>query len=123
MAEAIINARLKETWQAASAGTIPAGHVHPKAIAALAEIGITHDGRSKSVDELRNVAFDVVITVCDSAAEECPLWLEEGRRLHCGYPDPARTDDMADFRVVRDDMLRQLPDMLEEIDGDESELS
>ena len=57
MAEAIVNARLGETWQAFSAGTHPAGYVHPQALAALSEIGIRHTGRSKPVDEFRAVDF------------------------------------------------------------------
>lgn len=114
MAEAIVNARLGDRWQAVSAGTVPAGYVHPKAIAALAEIGIHHDGRSKLADEFRDVAFDVVVTVCDSAAEECPLWLGQGRRVHHSFPDPAKTDDMADFRAVRDAIAREIPALLEQ---------
>lgn len=102
MAEAIVNSRLGDSWHAVSAGTVPAGYVHPQAIAALAEIGIRHEGRSKSADEFRDVAFDLVVTVCDSAAEECPLWLGQGTRLHHSFPDPAKTGDMADFRAVRD---------------------
>jgi arsenate reductase len=113
MAEAIVNARLGETWQAVSAGTVPAGYVHPKALAALREIGIEHDGRSKLADEFRDVAFDLVVTVCDSAAEECPLWLGQGRRLHHSFPDPAKTDDMADFRAVRDAIAREMRPLLE----------
>jgi arsenate reductase len=112
MAEAIVNARLGDRWRAVSAGTVPAGYVHPLAIAALAEIGIAHDGRSKSADEFRDVAFDVVVTVCDSAAEECPLWLGQGRRVHHSFPDPAKTGDMADFRVVRDAIAREIPALL-----------
>lgn len=108
MAEAIVNARLGEGWEAVSAGTIPAGYVHPKALAALQEIGIAHEGRSKSADEFRDVEFDAVITVCDSAAEECPVWLGQGRRLHHSFPDPAKTDDMADFRAVRDAIEREM---------------
>ena len=112
MAEAVVNARLGEQWQAVSAGTIPAGYVHPKALAVLREIGIEHDGRSKSADEFRDVAFDVVITVCDSAAEECPVWLGRGRRLHHSCPDPAKSDDMADFRAVRDAIEREVVPLL-----------
>jgi len=112
MAEAIVNARLADEWQAVSAGTKPAGFVHPKAIAALAEIGIQHDGRSKLADEFRSVDFDLVVTVCDSAAEECPVWLGKGRRAHHSFPDPALTDDMDDFRKVRDDMLVAIPKLL-----------
>ncbi len=112
MAEAIINARLGDEWEAVSAGTKPAGYVHPMARAALEEIGIRHSGRSKSVDEFRGQDFDTVITVCDSAAEECPLWLGKGKRLHHSFPDPAKTDLMDDFRKIRDDMLRELPALL-----------
>jgi arsenate reductase (thioredoxin) len=113
MAEAIVNARLGEKWEAASAGTKPAGYVHPKALVALSEIGIQHSGRSKSMDEFRGVDFDLVVTVCDSAAEECPVWLGKGKRMHRDFPDPAKTDDMNDFRKVRDDMRREIPALLE----------
>jgi arsenate reductase len=51
MAEAIVNARFADEWQAVSAGTRPAGFVHPKAVEALSEIGIQHEGRSKRADE------------------------------------------------------------------------
>jgi arsenate reductase len=112
MAEAIVNARLGETWEAVSAGTKPAGFVHPKAIAALAEIGIQHNGRSKLADEFRRVDFDLVVTVCDSAAEECPLWLGKGRRVHHSFPDPAKTDNLEDFRKVRAAIESELIDLL-----------
>ncbi len=112
MAEAIINARLGNEWQAFSAGTKPAGYIHPKAITALAEIGIRHEGRSKSVDEFRNATFDLVVTVCDSAAEECPVWLGKGKRVHRGFPDPAQTDDTEDFRRVREAMETELVPLL-----------
>lgn len=112
MAEAVVNSRLGESWQAFSAGTKPAGYVHPKAIRALAEIGIAHAGASKKADELRDVDFDLVVTVCDSAAEECPVWLGKGKRLHHSFPDPAATDDMDDFRKVRDDIEEIVVDLL-----------
>lgn len=112
MAEAITNSCLSETWQAFSAGTKPAGYVHPKAISALAEIGITHTGISKWMDGFRDVDFDLVVTVCDSAAEECPVWLGKGKRLHHGFPDPAATDNMDDFRKVRDDIEKVMTDLL-----------
>ena len=119
MAEAIVNARLGEHWQAVSAGTKPTGHVHPKAIQALREIGIQREGRSKSVDEFREEAFDVVVTVCDSAAEECPVWLGKGKRTHHSFPDPAKaqgTDEevMSSFRAARDAIAREIPDVLEQ---------
>jgi arsenate reductase (thioredoxin) len=117
MAEAIVNARLGDVWEAYSAGTRPAGYVHPLAIRVLAEIGVQHEGTSKPADEYRAVPFDLVVTVCDDAAENCPVWLGQGKRLHLGFPDPAKaagTDDeiMAIFRQVRDDIARQAPDLL-----------
>jgi arsenate reductase (thioredoxin) len=117
MAEAIVNARLGDHWQASSAGTKPAGFVHPKAIEALAEIGIAHTGYSKNVDGFRDMDFDVVVTVCDSAAEECPLWLGKGQRVHHSFPDPAKAEGtdqeiMDVFRVVRDDMEKEIAQLL-----------
>ncbi len=108
MAEAIVNYRLGEKWEAVSAGTKPTGFVHPKAQASLEEIGIHHAGRSKSVDEFRDVNFDMVVTVCDSAAEECPVWLGKGKRVHHSFPDPAKTDDINAFRKVRDGIEREI---------------
>jgi arsenate reductase len=113
MAEAIVNHDLAGAWQAASAGTRPTGVVHPLALAALAEIGIRHYGRSKGVEEFRQTEFDLVVTVCDSAAEDCPVWLGGGRRIHIGFPDPAGatgtpSEVMDAFRSVRDAIRRQV---------------
>jgi len=121
MAEAIVNARLGDRWEAVSAGTEPAGYVHPLALRALAEIGIEHHGRSKHADEFRNVPFDLVVTVCDDAAENCPVWLGQGKRVHLGFPDPAKaagTEDevMAVFRAVRDQIAERVGVLLEEQD-------
>ncbi|HNA89818.1 MAG TPA: arsenate reductase ArsC [Anaerolineales bacterium] len=114
MAEAIVNARMGGEWQAVSAGTKPAGYVHPKALTALAEIGIQHEGRSKLADEFKGQDFDLVVTVCDSAAEECPVWLGKGRKVHHSFPDPALTDDLNDFRAVRDEIERVMLELLKE---------
>lgn len=113
MAEAIVNARLSETWQALSAGTKPAGYIHPKALQALSEIGIPHSGTSKKADEFRDLDFDLVVTVCNSAAEECPVWLGKGKRVHYSFPDPAITDNIDDFRRVRDDVEKVMVDLLQ----------
>jgi arsenate reductase len=117
LAEAIVNARLGDEWEAVSAGTQPAGYVHPKAVQVLAEIGIQHSGRSKLADEFKGVDFDRVVTVCDSAAEECPLWLGKGKRLHHSFPDPAKAagnDEQITqaFRSVRDQILMEIPALL-----------
>jgi arsenate reductase (thioredoxin) len=113
LAEAIVNQDLAGQWQAFSAGTQPAGYVHPLALRALEEIGIQHQGESKSVDRFRGVDFDVVITVCDDAAENCPVWLGKGKRVHIGFPDPAKTEgseeeQLAVFRQVRDDIRARI---------------
>jgi arsenate reductase (thioredoxin) len=119
MAEAIVNARLGDEWQAVSAGTRPQGYVHPMALRALEEIGIHHRGRSKSADEFIGVDFDLVVTVCDSAAEECPVWLGKGKRVHRGFMDPfdaQGTDEekMLIYRFVRDEIAREIPQLLKE---------
>lgn len=118
MAEAIVNARYSRRWKAYSAGTKPAGYVHPKAIQALAEIGIPHSGESKQIDELHTKDFDLVVTVCDSAAEECPVWPgKAGRRVHHSFVDPAKAEgndeeQMQVFRRVRSEMLEVILELL-----------
>ncbi len=119
MAEALVNARLGERWQAFSAGTQPSGQVHPLALQVLAELGIHHQGQSKSTDVWRGKDFDLVVTVCDDAAENCPVWLGRGRKVHLGFPDPAKaagTPDqvLAEFRSVRDQIAEQVPKLLQE---------
>ncbi len=113
MAEALINHFLGDRWQAFSAGTQPSGYVHPLALKALDEIGIHHQGVSKPVDTFRGQDFDVVITVCDDAAENCPVWLGKGKRVHIGFPDPAKAEGSAEetlavFRQVRDDIRARI---------------
>lgn len=117
MAEAIVNARYPE-WKAYSAGTKPAGYVHELAIEALAEIGISHAGESKQINDLPTKDFDVVVTVCDSAAEECPVWPgRAGKRVHHGFMDPARAEGTLEerkqvFRQVRSEMIEVIPKIL-----------
>jgi hypothetical protein len=81
-------------------------------------LSIQHSGRSKGLDEFQGVDFDLVVTVCDSAAEACPLWLGKGKRLHHGFPDPANAAGPEDeilqaFRGVRDGMLAFLSGLFE----------
>lgn len=118
MAEGLVNAELGEAWQAYSAGTRPSGYVHPLAIRAMSELEIDiADGQSQHTDELRGINFDVVITVCDNAAEDCPIWLGQGTVKHISFPDPADatgTDEekMTVFRAVRDDIRQHIFDYL-----------
>ena len=120
MAESVVNSRLSQEWQAFSAGTHPTGYIHPTALQVLAEIGIRHRGRSKDVSEYHGMSFDLIITVCDSAAEECPVWLGSGRRLHLSFPDPAKqtgSDEqvIAAFRQVRDDIATRVLALMADI--------
>ncbi len=120
MAEGLINRYLDNAWQAYSAGTAPSGYVHLLAIEAMAELGIDiGNNRSKNIDEFREANLDVAITVCGAAAENCPVWLGQGKKVHIGFPDPADatgTDEqkMAVFRQVRDDIKIQVLDYLRE---------
>jgi arsenate reductase len=113
MAEALVNFYLGDLWQAASAGTQPASSVNPLAIKALDEIGIVHKGSPKSLEQFRNEPFDIVITLCDDAAQNCPVWLGAGFRVHIGFEDPAlatgsEEERLAFFRNVRDQIQQQV---------------
>lgn len=116
MAEAIVSARFPD-WEAFSAGVRPAGFVHPMVIQVLRELEIEHRGISKSVEEFRNQTFDLVVTVCDDAHEECPVWLGKGPRKHVSLRDPAKAGGTEDerlelFRNVRDEIVSALPRIL-----------
>ncbi len=116
MAEGLTRHFLGHLYQVYSAGTAPSGYVHPLAIRVMQELGIDiSQGYSKHPDVFRNITFDLVITVCDDAAETCPLWLREGHVVHIGFFDPAKAEGseeerLAVFRRVRDEILaRVLP--------------
>ena len=119
MAEAIVNTMRAPAWQAFSAGVKPAGYVHPLALQVLREIGIEHQGASKTADAVRDINFDLVVTVCDSAAESCPLWLRGGRVVHLPFEDPAKAEGTVEevlqvFRRVRDEIQVQVLALLDE---------
>ena len=97
-----------------SAGTEPAARVNPFAIQAMKETGVDiSSGYPKSVSQFLGQPFDYVITVCDDADKNCPNFTGKvGKRIHIGFPDPAKatgTDDqkMAVFRTVRDDIRKR----------------
>lgn len=114
IAEGLINHFLRKEWRAFSAGTKPAGYVHPLAIYAMSELGIDIAGHhSKSVNEFRGQSFDLVVTVCDSASEACPLWLGGGKQIHMGFADPAAVEgseslQVQAFRQVRNEIREKL---------------
>jgi arsenate reductase (thioredoxin) len=126
MAEAIINARLSNRWIAFSAGSRPKGFVHPMVIKVLEEAGIRHKGNSKGMDAVKDVPFDLVVTVCSSDAEDCPVWFGSGRSIHHSYEDPSivtgtEEEKIAAFRKLRDEMMAELPYLLEKNDAGKME--
>ncbi|HIC47871.1 MAG TPA: arsenate reductase ArsC [Methylophaga aminisulfidivorans] len=94
MAEALINQLKGAEYHAVSAGSQPAGYVHPKSIETLKRHGIDPGHPvSKSWDEFAGQPFDYVITVCDQAANEvCPIFYGEYKKLHWSTPDPAKAE-------------------------------
>ena len=129
MAEGLVSHSLRESWEAHSAGTQSSGYVHQLAVQAMLELGINISGhRSKSVDDFRDTHFDLVVTVCDDAAENCPVWLGGGRAVHIGFPDPARVtgshaEQLGLFRQVRDAIRHQVLEYLEkEFDNADADL-
>ncbi len=106
MAEGVLRQMAGDRVAAFSAGTRPSS-VNPFAIRAMGEIGVDIGGqRSKSVTEFAGQPFDAVITVCDHAAETCPVFPGRAERIHWSFPDPAAVEGdeakMAAFRAVRD---------------------
>lgn len=118
MAEGWVNHELAETWLAKSAGTRPAEQVHPLAVKVMAEVWIDISaGAPETVEGYLEDQWDLVITVCDSARETCPVFPRSVETLHISFPDPAEADGseeemMAVFRAVRDDIRRRLLDEL-----------
>jgi arsenate reductase (thioredoxin) len=110
MAEGFLRARGGSHYAAFSAGTRPGG-IHPLAVRAMAELGIDISEqaghRSKGLDAYAGQRFDLVVTVCDSAAEECPFFPGARRQEHWGFPDPSAATGSEEqrleaFRRVRD---------------------
>ncbi len=109
MAEGLLRHIGAGIYDVHSAGTHPS-IVRPEAIEALANIGIDiSDQRSKSVDDFAEREIDYVLTVCDSAAENCPIFPAKTARVHRAFSDPAAVegDDatrLAAFEQVRDEI-------------------
>jgi len=111
-----------EGLDAYSAGVETHG-LNPRAVQVMAEAGVDISGqRSQHVDEFVDVPFDLVVTVCDHAAEVCPVFPHPVRKVHRSFADPAKAEGdeaavLAEFRRVRDevrDWVRALPSLLEE---------
>jgi arsenate reductase len=116
MAEGLARAFHSDAVDAVSAGSRPAGFVHPLAIRAMAEIGIDiSDAESKSAAQFIDQPFDVVVTVCDSAAQDCPRWSGAKRIEHWPIEDPSFAPDgdaARLFRETRDDLARRIDELV-----------
>lgn len=112
LAEGILRAAVGDTLRVASAGSKPAGYVHPLAIKAMAEIGIDiSQHRSKHLDEFLQQDVETVITVCGNADQACPMFPGQVNRHHWGFDDPAHAtgteeEQLQVFRRVRDEIRR-----------------
>jgi arsenate reductase len=112
LAEGILRAALGSSYRVASAGSNPAGYVHPLAIKVMAEIGLDiSDHHSKHLDEFLAGNVETVITVCGNAGQVCPVFPGQMNRHHWGFDDPAHAAGCEDeqilvFRRVRDEIRR-----------------
>jgi arsenate reductase len=113
MAEGLLRHMARDRFEVASAGVSPR-KVKPEAIEVMREIGVDiSQQRSKAVDDFVGREFDYVITVCDNANEQCPVFPGNTKRIHWSFDDPAAVEGdelarLAVFRRVRDEILQQL---------------
>jgi arsenate reductase len=113
MAEGLLRHLAYDRFEVASAGVSPT-QVRPEAIAVMSEIDIDiSQHHSKSVDEFVGQEFDYVITVCDNANEQCPIFPRNTKRIHWSFEDPAAAQGdeqarLAVFRRVRDEIHQRL---------------
>lgn len=85
--------------------------LNPSAVKVMGEAGVDIAGhRSKNVEELKNVPFDYVVTVCDHARESCPLFLGKGKQVHAGFEDPPRLAAAAEGKEAKLDCYRKVRD-------------
>jgi arsenate reductase len=112
LAEGLLRRALGDDFTVASAGSNPAGYVHPLAIKAMAEIGIDIAAHcSKHLNEFLEQDVETVITVCGNADQACPVFPGQMNRHHWGFDDPAHAtgseeEQMLVFRRVRDEIAR-----------------
>ena len=123
MAEGFTNYLKGDTIEAYSAGVAPKG-LDQRAVKAMAEVGVDiSNHESKHLDELKNVQFDYVITVCDNAHESCPTFPGKTKIIHIGFDDPPRLAENAGseeeainhYRRVRDEIKKFILNIFEYI--------
>jgi len=112
LAEGILRQALNENFRVVSAGSHPAGYVHPLAIRAMLEIGIDLSSHhSKHLEQFLSDDIATVITVCGNAEQVCPIFPGQAHRHHWGFDDPAHAtgseeEQMVIFRRVRDEIAK-----------------
>ncbi len=117
MAEGLARELGRDVLEPYSAGLMAAG-VHPRAIAVMKEIGIDISGQSsKTIDERLLTSMDWVVTLCDDAADACPMTPEKIKRLHWPINDPVKTrgteaEIMQEFRRARDEIKGKIQDFV-----------
>jgi arsenate reductase len=124
MAEALARLDHADEVDVVSAGSRPATGVHSNAVDVIRELGPDISGaQSKSAEIFREQFFDVVVTVCDSAAADCPNWPGAQRVVHWSIEDPSFEPDPAArlerFRQTRDDLRRRIAALMKEMTSDE----
>jgi arsenate reductase (thioredoxin) len=118
MAEGFLRHLGSEQYEVFSAGTKPS-RVSRLAVRVMEEAGIDISSQeSKSVEDLKNQAFDFIVTVCDNVRHNCPVFPGEGRRVHWDLEDPAEAEGAEDakleiFRMVRDQIEEDVLDFLD----------
>lgn len=123
MADAFWNQLGEGEWKADSAGSKPAGYVHPLAIEVMQEVGIDlSNAESKHLDQFLNEQIDLVITVCDNANEACPTFPNAAEKLHWPFEDPAdatgsHEEKLVVFRRIRDEIRAKIGEFLGKIEG------
>ncbi len=113
MAEGLLREMAGDEYEVESAGVAPTS-VRPEAVTVMREVGIDISAQySKSIDQFRDQEFDYVITVCDNAKEQCPVFPGNAERLHWSFDDPAAAEGdeharLVVFRRVRDEIQERL---------------
>ena len=116
IAEGILQEVAGDVLNVQSAGSDPAGFVHPLAVTVLADIGIDiSENSSKHMNEFLSSEVETVITVCDNADQACPSFPGQANRHHWPFPDPAKAEGTKEeirkiFEKVRDDIRRVFTD-------------
>jgi arsenate reductase len=119
MSEALARLDYGDLVEPVSAGSRPAEFVHELAIAAIAELGVDlKEAYTKSADEFHDAPLDLVVTVCDNAAADCPVWPGARHIVHWSVKDPSFLPGdyetrLSAFRITRDELRRRIDGLME----------